>query len=160
MKPVAQSRLGWPRALTFSALALVTWLVFLFGAPRDIDPWPVLGFLLFGVGAPAAEAIFRASDRSATRGLVAFMALYTWAVLIATYSTVYYNTADEGNWSRGLSHVDALLLTMGTLTTAGTGDIQPRSELARGLLTIQMTLDVVVVTIMATVVLSRLSKYR
>jgi len=139
------------------ASVVFLWLVFWFAAPKDIDPWPALGFLFLAVAAPAVEAVWRASDREASRGLIAAVGAYTLFVLVATYSSVYYNTADGRNWSVHLSHVDALLLSMGTLTTAGTGDITPRSELARGLLSIQMAIDLGVVTIMVAVVLNRLA---
>jgi hypothetical protein len=59
-----------------------------------------------------------------------------------------------------LSRIDALFLTIGTLTTAGTGGIAAHTERARGMLTIQMTVDIVSVTLITGLVIARLSTRR
>jgi len=58
--------------------------------------------------------------------------LITLTMLVCNFSFLYYQTGAEGHWSQKLTHLDALVLTFGTLTTAGTSDIQAHSEVARG----------------------------
>jgi bacteriorhodopsin len=61
------------------------------------------------------------------------------------------------NFSVQLSHLDAIYFSVGTLTTAGTGNIVATSEIARGIQTIQMILDLILVVFAVTLVLSALS---
>jgi Ion channel len=91
---------------------------------------------------------------------IASGALITLIVLICSFSLLYYKAGAEGHWSQRLTHLDALLLTIGTLTTAGTGDLQAHSEIARGLLLAQMSVDLVVVTGMITIFLARIASHR
>jgi hypothetical protein len=85
---------------------------------------------------------------------------YVLFAVIADYSFFYYTCGAEQNWSIRLTHLDALFITFGTLTTAGTGDIHPRTELARGLMMSQMIVDILTVTVMATLLLARLGASR
>lgn len=61
------------------------------------------------------------------------------------------------NFSIYLSRLDAVYFAVGTLTTAGTGNISATSDLARGLQTIQMALDLVLVVFAVGLILPRLS---
>jgi hypothetical protein len=81
-------------------------------------------------------------------------------VVIADFSLLYYLLGAQHNWSIRLTHLDALLLTFGTLTTAGTGDIHPQTETARGLLLAQMIVDIFLVTVLLTLFLARLGERR
>jgi hypothetical protein len=86
---------------------------------------------------------------------IAVSALSMLLLLIFDAAIVYYSIGARGNWNMKLSHVDAMLVSVGTLTTAGTGGISPRSELARGLMLGQMVADFVVVTVAVGFVLQR-----
>jgi hypothetical protein len=90
--------------------------------------------------------------------VVGIIAVLTVLSLIGNFAFAYFLDGASGNWSIPLSHLDAILVSVGTLTTAGTGDVQPHTELARGLVTAQMALDVVVVTVVAGVVVWRLTE--
>ena len=57
------------------------------------------------------------------------------------FSVIYWTYGTSGNFSSRLTHLDAIYFTMGTLSTAGTGNIVSVSQLARGLQTLQMLLD-------------------
>lgn len=52
---------------------------------------------------------------------------------------------------------DALYFTIGTLTTAGTGALQPASQFCRRLVTLQMIVDFVILAVVVTVVVARLA---
>jgi Ion channel len=69
----------------------------------------------------------------------------------------YYMTGTRSNWNMKLSHVDALTVAVGTLTTAGTAGITPRSETARAIMLGQMAADFVAVTILVAIVLQRVA---
>jgi hypothetical protein len=87
--------------------------------------------------------------------VLGFAAVNTVIFLVAYFATFYLSYGTRTNWNMRLTHLDALMVALGTLTTAGTGDIQPRSETARTLLTGQMAIDLVVVTVMSAFVLNR-----
>ncbi|MDP9294013.1 MAG: hypothetical protein M3O90_06255 [Actinomycetota bacterium] len=59
-----------------------------------------------------------------------------------TFHSIYLTHGSEEEWGIHLSRVDALLVAIGTLTTAGTNGVTPRSEVVRELITLQMTVDI------------------
>lgn len=70
------------------------------------------------------------------------MLLFSSSVLTATFSTLYWNYGTTGNFTEPLTRLDAVYFTVGTLTTAGTGNVSAISQIARGLQTLQMVLDI------------------
>jgi hypothetical protein len=85
-----------------------------------------------------------------------------WALVavVSVSSGLYYSVGGIGHWSPGLSHVDAIYVAVGTLTTAGASGIVPTSNLTRALVVTQMLADIVLFTIMGAVVLDRLTQRR
>jgi DNA-binding SARP family transcriptional activator len=86
--------------------------------------------------------------------LKAFHLILVVVWLVFSFSLVYYedgNTqASDGSFSafgHPLSKNEALYFTVGILTTAGTGDLSPQSDPVREAVTVQMSLDVVVLVI-------------
>lgn len=75
----------------------------------------------------------------------------TFPLFLLLFATVYYllerSTAESFNET--LSRSDALYFTMTVFTTVGFGDISPRSEPARMLVTGQMTIDLVLIGVVA-----------
>lgn len=63
------------------------------------------------------------------------------SVLVATFSTLYWNYGLLSNFTEQLTRLDAIYFTIGTLTTAGTGTISAVSQTARTLQGLQMVLD-------------------
>jgi hypothetical protein len=59
-------------------------------------------------------------------------------------------------WNQSLSHVDALFVAFGTLTTAGMSGIEAKNELTHGLVLAQLIADLALITVMFAVVLPRL----
>jgi hypothetical protein len=73
---------------------------------------------------------------------IAVMLLCGFSSLLATFSTLYWNYGIAGNFTERLTRLDAIYFSVGTLSTAGTGNISAVSQVARGLQTMQMILDV------------------
>ncbi len=86
---------------------------------------------------------------------VVVSAVSVLSLLVASAAITYYSIGTRSNWNMELSHLDALVVSIGTLTTVGTAGISPRSELARGIILGQMVADFVVVTVAVGFVLQR-----
>lgn len=63
-------------------------------------------------------------------------------LLVVDFATWYASIGTSVNWTPKLTRFDGLAVAMGTLTTAGAPGIVPRSELARHLVTVQLTVDI------------------
>ena len=88
-------------------------------------------------------------------GLTALLLAYILSLLLQFFSYAYWSYGTTRNFSASLSHLDSFYFALGTLTTAGTGNIAATSETARGLQTLQMGLDVVIVGFALALVLAR-----
>jgi hypothetical protein len=75
------------------------------------------------------------------------------------FSDLYWNVGGGHNFTSPLSHLDSLYFSLGTLTTAGTGNIAAASEAARRIQTIQMLLDLSLVVFAISIVVVRASIY-
>jgi len=62
-------------------------------------------------------------------------------VLIGGFSFLYWSYGSTVNFTVSLSRLDAVYFTLGTLTTAGTGNISATSEASRYIQSLQMFLD-------------------
>jgi hypothetical protein len=82
-----------------------------------------------------------------------------FSVLYWTYAapTDSYGVSTSTNFNIPLSRLDAVYFTMGTLSTAGTGNIVATSEAARNIQTIQMVIDFALVLIVVGIFVARLS---
>jgi voltage-gated potassium channel len=83
-------------------------------------------------------------------------------VLIVMFSLTYFLTSgsDLQSFSQPLSRLDAVYFTTTVFATVGFGDITPVSEVARVMVTVQMTLDIVVVGLLAKVLLRAAERRR
>jgi hypothetical protein len=86
------------------------------------------------------------------------IALLLASVIISQFALFYYASGTANNWSKELRRSDALLIALGTLTTAGTDGVTAKSEYARRLLIVQMTVDIFAFTALAAVTLDVLGK--
>jgi len=82
---------------------------------------------------------------------------FVFSMLLALFSTLYWNYGSATNFSIILSRLDAVYFAIGTLTTAGTGNIAPISQTARGIQALQMILDLGLVVFAITLVLAAFS---
>jgi uncharacterized membrane protein len=75
------------------------------------------------------------------------------------FSDLYWNVGGGRNFTSPLSHLDSLYFSLGTLTTAGTGNVAAASEAARRIQTIQMLLDLSLAIFAISIVTVRASIY-
>jgi Ion channel len=87
---------------------------------------------------------------------VGFM-LNTVLLINVTFALIYYDYGTPSDFNRPLSHLDAIYFTVGTFTTAGTGNVIAISERARFVQTLQMIFDFILVVFIIVIVLSRLT---
>jgi len=78
-------------------------------------------------------------------------------VLIASFSYIYWSNGTLANFNMKLTHLDAIYFTLGTLSTAGTGNITAMTETVRGLQTLQMVLGLGLVLFAVGMAMNRLS---
>jgi Ion channel len=94
----------------------------------------------------------------------ALMLLFGFALLVGNFSILYWNYGTTGNFTEHLTRLDAVYFAIGTLTTAGTGNVSAVSQLARGLQALQMALDigflVFVVALAVAEIFSRMQRRR
>jgi DNA-binding transcriptional regulator YhcF (GntR family) len=85
--------------------------------------------------------------------------VYALSALTFEFSGLYWGYGKMPNFSVSLTRLDAIYFSVGTLTTAGTGDISATSELSRGLQTAQMGLDFALVVFAVAIVTPRLIRH-
>jgi hypothetical protein len=81
--------------------------------------------------------------------------MFTIVLLISLFSALYWGYGTTTNFSPSLSRLDAIYFTIGTLSTAGTGNIVAISESARFLQTAQMAIDVFLVVFAIALIMPR-----
>lgn len=141
-----------------SVAALVALLIGYFAAPigesgSQIVTRSALALLVLAI-VVVMQAL--AVTRSQTPGVRALEALTVSASLLLVVSAAIYlgiSADDPGAFSEPLGHVDALYLSMMTMTTVGFGDIGTVSEGARIAVMVQMLCNFVVLGVVARVVL-------
>jgi hypothetical protein len=89
--------------------------------------------------------------------VTAFVLIYGFALLLELFSSEYWSYGTTRNFTRPLSHLDAFYFALGTLTTAGTGNISATSETSRGIQALQMGLDLIFIGFVVTLVVTRYS---
>jgi len=104
----------------------------------------------------AVWAILRESSLLAAIGF----SVYSIAFLIGLFASLYLGSGSPNDWSRRLSQLDAVTLALGTFTTAGTFGVTPVSQTARGLVTLQMGIDLVATLVIFGLLAARLTELR
>lgn len=64
-------------------------------------------------------------QRTAGPGGLAILTAYVLLVLTYCFTALYWHDGTKSNFSQPLSHIDALYVTIGTLSTVGSGTISP-----------------------------------
>ncbi len=67
----------------------------------------------------------------------------TLSLLVTVFSLLYWTYGTSENFSQCLSKWDAVYFALGTLTTAGTGNLMAISDLAKALASVQLVVDLV-----------------
>jgi predicted membrane channel-forming protein YqfA (hemolysin III family) len=101
----------------------------------------------------AIALIIKSTKPGAT---VAYL-VYGFSALICLFSQLYWGYGTAGNFSIRLSRGDALYFAIGTLTTAGTGNISATSGIAREIQALQMMLDLALLGFAVALAISRLA---
>jgi voltage-gated potassium channel len=149
-------RYGLSRAVILGAL--------IFGFLRQPQNASLNFWLIGGFAAVAAASIvFTVAKHmnlvSSPLGIYFDLVFYL-LTFVCMFSLIYWAYGTSGNFTARLTHLDAIYFTMGTLSTAGTGSIVPISQLARGLQTLQMLLDLGFLLVAVTLVVGRLATAR
>jgi hypothetical protein len=82
------------------------------------------------------------------------------SLLVGQFSIWYAAYGTAKNWGAPLSRLDGLLIALGTLTTAGSFGITPRTDAARGLVTAQLGVDVIASVVIFGLFVARLARWR
>jgi hypothetical protein len=90
--------------------------------------------------------------------VVGAVLLNAFLLLIVDFAGFYWRFGTTPNFNVTLSRLDSLYFTLGTLTTAGTGSITPQSQVARGLVSVQMVLDLILIAVALAIAVARLSE--
>ena len=88
---------------------------------------------------------------------IAMALLLGFSTLLADFSVLYWAYGSSGNFTENLTRLDAIYFSVGTLSTAGTGNISAVSPTARGLQTVQMILDIAFIVFAVSLALAKLS---
>jgi hypothetical protein len=89
--------------------------------------------------------------------MTALFLAFALSQLLQFFSYMYWSYGTTNNFSIRLSHLDSFYFALGTLTTAGTGNVSATSEITRGLQTLQMGFDLVLFGFVVTLILARYS---
>jgi voltage-gated potassium channel len=162
-----------------AAVAAVPWLAFAFGPfdPHNFFfgsdpatahilglPIPPSGGLTGWIGATVSllgllvAIVFMKSTISWPPTLVAMFALFV-AAFVGEFAAIYVqlsHDAPQSCFSAPLTKLDAIYFTLGTLSTAGTGDLTVVSEPCRAMVSVQLVTGFVMVTIAVSGLVSRL----
>lgn len=90
-------------------------------------------------------------------GFTALYLAYVLSLELQLFSYMYWSYGTTKGFSAPLSHLDAIYFALGTLTTAGTGNISAISETTRRLQALQMGLDLVLFGFVIALILARYS---
>jgi hypothetical protein len=163
-----EAKIGAP-----SMLALAAVVALFFGTGRDhagltiftfsgsdAEPWRdillamSIAYIVLALTVAPFERLAHA--RSATNAELFGKFAYLLVLLFFGFSLIYYYLGSKQLWSPSdLSHVSAMFVTMGTIVTAGFASIEPKSDWVRGLLLLQMIVDIVLVATVGSMALQR-----
>ncbi len=143
---------------------LYAWLAFFFLINRQpgFNPSTVILFITAFVACWAVWWVIPIARgaRSITIGLVAAL-INAFLYLVVAFAALYYHFGTPNNFLVPLTtHIDALYFVLGTPTTAGTGNIAAVSQLSRGLVSLQMAIDLIFVTVAAAIAVTRFAERR
>lgn len=154
---IAEARQAW--LLMLALLQVLSWINF----ASDGKPH---GFSLVPDAIPVVLALpMLVLAIAIARGRWPLWAILTTAVigisgLVSTFAGLYWNVGTRANWSPSLSHLDAIYVALGTLTTAGTSGVVPKTGTARALLTAQLGTEVLLVPILLGVIIAAFTRNR
>ncbi|WP_331722252.1 potassium channel family protein [Streptomyces canus] len=100
------------------------------------------------------------SERPGLRAMAALATALPMFLLLFATTDYLLDRSAPGSFSEAMSRTDALYFTMTVFSTVGFGDISPRSEAARILVTGQMTANLLLLGVAARVLVNAVEKGR
>lgn len=150
---------------TAIGLVFIFWLLSL--VPVRPDPSAILPMALLIVGTVFYIVILRWQLRRVFRaqypGLLAVESLILSAALfLAIFSAVYVivDGGHPGSFSEELNHFSALYFALTVLATVGFGDITPVTQMARGVVMVQMALGLTFIAVIIKVFIGTAQRAR
>lgn len=150
-----ERRRAWIRTGAVLALAWVALTVVYYLVPAGVAPRHRSGadaFLHLGVGTALFAAVLAWQARQIVGAeLPELRAVQALGVIIplflVLYATFYLSLSNASalTFSEPLDHTRAIYFTITVFSTVGFGDITPRTDLARIIVSIQMLLDLVII---------------
>lgn len=135
------------------------WALF-FGEPRsDVIPSGIFDIItmMYSVTLPIFWAVQVARRARKFTWAVLGSLLYSFSATLVNFAALYWHYGTPPNFNITMSRLDSIYFALGTMTT-GTGSIAPESQVARGLVSIQMILDFVFVAIAVGIAITRLGE--
>jgi hypothetical protein len=114
--------------------------------------WSAVQQIVLGGIVPMIWFCFRRRFRPVVTTL---FLIYVFSLLLQLFSYMYWAYGTTRNFTIRLSHLDSFYFALGTLSTAGTGNVSAISETTRGLQTLQMGLDLVLIGFVVALILAR-----
>jgi hypothetical protein len=146
------------------------WVVVAYYAASQAYTWYAFFTIQPGTSPTKTEIIIPALAEIVTALLLAAWVIINgsmvWALvgtlnaivlLVGEFSVWYLSYGGAENWTPRLTRLDGLAITLGTLTTAGAPGIDPRTDLARSLITIQLVVDILAAIVLFGLVAARLA---
>jgi voltage-gated potassium channel len=147
------TRIVYMYAFFALGLAALSWLFMVTPRSPSLSPFWLVAY--------AALAVFMVITiirfRNYKIWLFASIVFLGFASLTILFSFAYWQYGQPGAFNIQLSHLDAIYFTLGTLSTAGTGNIVAISETARAIQSIQMSANFGLTLLAAGLLVSRLS---
>jgi voltage-gated potassium channel len=137
--------LGWPRALAITVLLVTLFFVAPLGQSDDPMPLALAGLLsvltVIGLAALVVRRIRRLLEDPTTVDLPTLAVLL--AATIIAFSTTYFvlQRSSPGEVAGLETRLDALYMTLVTVTTVGYGDVHPAGQAARGIACLQLVFN-------------------
>jgi hypothetical protein len=146
----------------FVVINLATWInLFRHTAHRQPSGTGLLAYDCVTLAILIVVVIILATARAIgmSRRMTLALVVLTFSTLLQVFSYQYWSYGTARNFNHPLTHLDALYFTLGTLTTAGTGNLVAISETARRIQTLQMFLDLALVVFALGLIFVRFSSH-
>ncbi len=134
---------------------IIVWTIFALSGPRQ-QPLAGRTFELIALAAIGAVVLVWYTRNAMSRWDLVVVTVFFISLLIVSFAWLYWGYGTKGNFSRDLSKWDAVYFALGTFTTAGTGGLEAKTELAEALVSCQLVLDFVWVAGAVTLVVNKL----
>lgn len=138
-------------------VALLVWTLFPV-SPRGRQGLPWLAWVcVAGCVIHLANQLVHAVKPARMKLIDIYSLIGSVSLINFLFACAYYAIGTTKDFGQPMTHVDALYFDLSTFTTVGYGDITARSQLARGIVSTQLVIDLVLLLGVAGVLLSRLA---